>query len=104
MGGHVLWLEANVFDVINNLLAHLSDNGRITIKEINDMFAPILSQTALHEQHGVMRKMEEAGLSRTEISRILGYEKNLVDEILSLDWNEEYDYSQFREMRPFSVK
>ena len=103
MGGHILWLDVNEIVMLEKLYEKLRINGLVSLREIKVLFEPILWQAALHEQHGVMRKLENAGLPRAEIAKLLGYDYYTVDEILSLDWDEEYDYSQFSEVRSFSI-
>ncbi len=47
-----------------------------------------------------MKKMKEKGVHTCMIADFFGYEVCLVEELLSLDWNEEYDYSRFTKMIP----
>ena len=44
--------------------------------------------------------MKEKGVDTCMIADFFGYEDCLVEELLSLDWNEEYDYSRFKKMIP----
>ena len=103
MGGHVYWLEADDFNVIENLfIAYTNNEGKLASSEIREILSPLQYQTALREQHGIMKRMEAVGISRGEISKILGYDEFLVNEVLDLDWNENYKYSQLKGLRMFS--
>lgn len=100
MGGHVLWLDCKLEAVIDRLIELLSKKGKLSIDEIKDTITPITWQAALHEQHSIMKKMKEKGVDTCMIADFFGYEDCLVEELLSLDWNEEYDYSRFTKMIP----
>ncbi len=101
MGGHVLWLDCFDFDILDKM--HTNYTGKMTSDELRTALKPLKLQAALHEQVKIMRKMEEAGLNSKEIARIIGYGNALVNELLELDWTQEYDYSQFRELKSFSI-
>ena len=102
MGGHVLWLDSGYIIALEQLVALLSDGKRLSIEDVKRLFEPVTRQSALREQHGIMREMELAGIDKKEIASLFGYDEYLVNEILALDWNEEYDYSQFVEMKTIS--
>ena len=105
MGGRVLWLEScQYIQIIEKIVGQLCTNKKIKIDDVRKIFEPIIWQAALHEQHAIMRKMEQAGLSKVEIANMLKYSRDTVEEILSLDWESEYDYDQFGELRSFSLE
>ncbi len=95
MGGHVLWLPSRYIQVIEEINA----KEKISYDELECFFEPVMTQAALREQYAIIRLMHNKEWSSAEIAEFFGYPMYLIEELLSLDENEEYDYAWIRGMK-----
>ena len=96
MYGHVLWLNGYYFKVINEILEKINSDNIISLQEIKKSLSPVILQAKFEEQLKIIRKMKENGISDQKICNIFGYDRYFLDELLSLDKDFIYDYSQFK--------
>ena len=95
MGGHVLWLPGQYIQVIEKISA----KKKATYDELEGFFEPVMTQAALREQYVIIRMMYKKNWSSSEIAEFFGYPVCLVEELLSLDEKEEYDYAWINGMK-----
>ena len=98
MNGHVLWLDGFYIKAIENILDKSNKKRKVSIEDVKESLKDIENQAKFIEQLKIIRKMKNCGIEDERICKMFGYDKLFLDELLSLDKNSEYDYSQFKRL------
>lgn len=98
MGGHVLWIDSEYIKVIEEFLRLSNTENELTVGNIKESMKAVINQAKFVEQLDIIRKMKDNGIEDERICKMFGYDRFFLDELLSLDKESEYDYSQFKRL------